>query len=263
MTRRYHPNAAWFAATALSLCFGCASQPTMRSPEPDVRLVAFGDSATRGPAGADYTGLLPFLLGVPASAVSNEGLSGETTDAGLRRLGVLIDGTIFPNADTLIYWQGGTDLVDFITSRDPELQLLAEPADSDLRAALEAELTRIGENIAAGVELGRTAGWTVYLATYYPPAPGLPCPVGESEVIRPEDAPALDAYVDALNARIRTVAADSGATLVDVADLGEALLANPLNYFNCNHLSALGNAQVAEWIAETVGTRRPRRDPHS
>lgn len=237
-----------------SLSGGCTSRLVLRPADPDVRIVALGDSATRGPAREDYPALLAELLGIPAGAVANEGVPGETTDMGLRRLNGLIDRAIFPNADVLIYWQGGTDVVDFVEARDSELRFLGDNLDPQLRAEFDAELNQIWENIAAAVAQARAAGWTVYLVTYYPLAAGVRCPLVALDELRPEEATVLDGYLEELNERIRAVAADGAATLVDAADVGETLLNDPANYLDCNHLSASGNAQVAELVAAAIGS---------
>jgi len=218
-----------------------------------VRYLAFGDSATAGPTERDYPDILREQLGLEPAGFANEGRGGETTAAGLERLRELIEQCTYPGVEVLLYWEGGNDATSFIEAHDRFL--LSSPLDADFRLApeLALELDGIEANVAAAVALGQEAGWSVYVATFYPLREDLDlCPALPLDFILPFQAQNANDYVLLLNERIRRAAEQSGAVLVDVAALGEALAADPDHYHDCNHLSALGNELVAELFASTL-----------
>ena len=110
----------------LALATGCVE---IGVPDPAVRYVAFGDSTTAGPSSRDYPDILRELLGLPAETFANEGMGGETTDEGLSRLESLLAGDIYPEAEFLLFWEGGNDITDFIQETDPFL--FFSPTDAD------------------------------------------------------------------------------------------------------------------------------------
>lgn len=246
------PATALIALTALALAvgllsYGCGSDAAIRFPEPAVRYVAFGDSSTAGPSDRDYPSFLADLLGEGSAAVGNEGLGGETTGQGLERLRSLIARGLFPNAHTMLYWQGGNDLVDWVSGVDRLLLLSPEADNYPLGAELEAKLDALQANIEAAIREGQQAGWRVLVATYYfLPRGSLNCEPLLLNVLLPGQADNANAYVRLLNERIGRAAANTGAELVDVADLDESLRGDGVNYHNCNHLSPAGNGIVAE-----------------
>lgn len=230
------------AGVTLCLC-GCND---VRFPDPNVRYVAFGDSMTAGPAPVDYPEVLAELLGEPADAFANEGSGGETTAAGLERLnGLIVDG-IFPNAHTLLYWQGGADVIAFLREMDPLLVISPDVAAYPFQEMLDQRLDQVQFNNEAVVQLGREAGWNVVLATY-PLRPQIPlsCEALPIPLMLPEQVVIANAYTRRLNERIRQAADNTGAVLVDVA-AEERLSENPLTFVDCNHLSEFGNRVVAE-----------------
>jgi hypothetical protein len=112
---------------------------------------------------------------------------------------------------------------------------------------LDNELERVGAELAEAISLGESAGLDVYVATYYPILSGFStCPAVPFDILLPGQAEHANEYVVLLNARIRQAAADAGAVLVDVAREADELADERDNYTNCNHLSAAGNARVAE-----------------
>jgi len=238
-----------------ALCTGClggvagCGQPV----QPDVAYLAFGDSSTAGASELSYVDYLPELLGVPDDALANEGSGGEGTADGLERLVLLFDQQIFPNAAVLLYWQGGNDVVDFVTAADP--LLLQSPADPGYpnHEALQAVLDETETNIRVAIRMARDAGLDVLVATYYfMPQLSLNCDALLLDLLLPFQAVNANDYTVMLNERIRQAAADEGAAVVDVAALDDVLRADPDNYENCNHLSDRGNEIVAELFADAI-----------
>lgn len=234
----------------LSIVAGCED---VRIPDPAVRYLAFGDSTTRGPSDLNYPDVLPELLGEEPAAFGNEGSGGETAAEGVERLRFLLEGGFFPNAHTLLYWQGGIDLMDFIGRTDPLVALSPGNADYPFRPALTAELDRIQADIEAALAQARGAGLSVYAATYFwPPETLTACDRLFLDFMLPGQARNVRGYVQLLNDRIRRAAANQGAVLVDVAEIAPLLAADPANFRNCNHLSEKGNRRVAEVFAESL-----------
>jgi len=220
----------------------------------DVRYLAFGDSATAGPSDRDYPDILREKLGEPPETFTNEGHGGETTDEGLDRLTDLISRGVYPNANGLLYWEGGNDINDFIEDNDP--LLLSSPASEDysLEAELNSKLDEIQENIEAAITAGQHAGMTVYAATYYLIPERLDeCEALFLDIILPGQAANANGYVRLLNERIRTAVLNTWATLVDVETMDDTLRGDSSEYYeNCTHLSAEGNEIVANLFAQYV-----------
>lgn len=232
---------------------GCAALPL---PNPDVRYIAFGDSASGG--GADgFPARLMELLGEPASSLAVESRGGETSDAGRDRFGTLLDQRIYPNAHTLLYWQGGADVIHFIRDHDPFLFHSPNDADYPYADVLADQFDRTQGNLETVIEGARRSGLDVFVATYFPIREDFAwCKALLLDVILPAQARRANDYIAALNERIRAAAAQGGATLVDVAAIGDELQSDASNYINCNHLSAAGNAIVADVFFETLGSAR-------
>ncbi len=240
-------------ACAASLLVGCGSGAAFRLPDPRVRYVAFGDSTTAGPAERDYGDFLIELLGIDATAFAIEGESEERIDDGVQRLRGLIAGGIYPNANTLLFWEGAKDLMDFIKDRDP--LLLRDPNDENypFTQQLEAKLDQIQDSLETAIRTAKEAGLDVYVATYFfLPRGSLNCDPLVLDVLLPGEADRANVYVARLNERIRQGAANEGATVVDVAALDDVLRDTPLNYHDCTHLSASGNAIVAEAFGQAI-----------
>ncbi len=224
--------------------WGCEAPPV---PDPAVRYVAFGDSTTDGPTDQDYPDFLRQKLGEAPETFAVEGSGGETSGAGLGRFREILDLGLYPNAHTLLYWQGAIAVLRFAVQVDP--LLLTSPLDpayahtSQLASHLDAMQSEIEEVIA----LARGAGLTVYVATYFlPPRFPVLCEPLLTRVFLPAQATAAEGYILMLNERIRAAAAARGATIVDVETIGDDLRWDPANYHDCNHLSAQGNEQAAE-----------------
>lgn len=234
----------------LLLSGGCVE---IRVPGPNVIYVAFGDSSTSGPSTRDYPDILRSLLGVAPETFANEGKSGETSGKGLDRLKSLIADEIYPDADVLLYWQGGTDISGYIKVHDPFLLASPDDADYPLSNDLSLRLSEIQLNIESAVLAARNARLRVYVATYYflrediDDCDALPLPI-----VLPSQAHNANAYITRLNERIRTAAANQDAVLVDVAAADDMLRQDQANYFDCDHLSEQGNAIVANLFLQAL-----------
>ena len=220
---------------------------TIRFTDPNAIYVAFGDSATDGPADRDYPDILRDRLALPVESFAKEGKDGETTSDGITRLEGLLAAEIFPSAEVLLYWQGGADLVDFIREVDPFLLFSPDDVDYPLSPQLESFLDDVQDNIQTALTAGREAGLNVFVATYFPIREDASlCDASPFGFLLPAQARRANSYTEVLNERIRNAATTARATLVDVATEGNAITASSDNYFNCNHLSSAGNAIVAD-----------------
>ena len=236
---------------SLATFAGCGT--TMAIPDPAVRFVAFGDSTTAGPADLSYPDFLPELLDQPADAIANEGIGGEDTGEGLNRLQELLDLALYPNATTLLYWQGGNDISAFIKEHDPFILETPDDTNFPFTEALTALLDQVQTNVEAAITSARGAGLAVFVATYYPMVPGIgDCDPLPLDTLLPTQSQRANVYLDLLNDRLRQAAANTGATLIDVAAIGNELTGDSVNYFNCNHLSEIGNETAAGLFATAI-----------
>ncbi len=232
---------------------GCGSDVFFRVPDPAVRYLPFGDSATAGPSERNYPDFLREFLGESEETFTNEGQSGETVSEGLDRLHLLIDNGIYPNAAVFLYWEGGNDIIDFIGRTDPFLLRSPEDADYPFETELNGELDRIQTTIETTLQTAQDEGMDVYVATYFALAPGVTeCGALPFNIALPQQIERANAYTGRLNDRIRRAAAARGATLVDIASFNPTFQADPANFFNCNHLSAAGNEIVARLFLNSV-----------
>jgi hypothetical protein len=236
----------------ISPAVGCSSN-TPLMPDPSVRYLALGDSSTSGSSGRNYPEILSALLGQPPGIIANQGRGGETTGEGLDRLRQLLSLGIYPNAETLLYWQGGADIIDLI--RQVDGLLLSSPIESDYPYSerLIETLDRIQTNIEAAIAEGQRAGLSVYVATYFSLREATAqCDPMFLQVIQPSQAHNANGYVSLLNERIRQAAMNTGAVVVDIASVDGILQADDANFLNCNHLSAKGNEIVAQLYLEAL-----------
>jgi len=247
--RRFSSGFITLIMPILYLCTGCSTAIT---PDPNVRFIAFGDSTTAGPTDREYWQILQEKMGQPPEAFAGQGNGGEGSTEGLQRLQDLITHGIYPNAQVLLYWQGGDDLVEFVKTRDPLLLLSPDDPNYPFSADLDQQLNQMQQNIQQAIQLARDAGWTVYVATYYPLQPNKPCKPLPLSVLLSSQAVNANAYVVKLNERIRQAAQNQNATLVDVATLAQTLQADPANYHDCNHLSEQGNRIAADLFYSIV-----------
>lgn len=163
-TRRWIQYAYTILPFMLAGLCGC---PSTQPPDPAVRYIAFGDSSTQGPAERDYPAILGELLDVPADAVALEGRHGETAAEGLDRLRQMLSRDTYPNAHTLLYWQGATAIIDFIEEQDPFLIYSPMDADYPYPSELDALLDDIQADIESAIDQAHDAGLTVYIANYF------------------------------------------------------------------------------------------------
>jgi GDSL-like Lipase/Acylhydrolase len=244
---------AAFSLILIWSAIGCGDN-RIPIPDPSARYLAFGDSGTSGNSGGDYPDILSELLSQPPGTVANQGRGGETTGEGLDRLRRLISLDIYPNVHTLLYWEGGADIIEFIREVDGEL--LSSPAASGYpySGRLTETLDRIQTNIETAISEGQMAGLSVYVATCFSlREAAAPCDPLSLHVILSSQAQNANGYVSLLNERIRQAAANKGAILVDIASADDVLHADDSNFVNCNHLSDKGNAVIAQVFAEALG----------
>ena len=234
----------------LVLLGGCAD---LRLPDPAVIYVAFGDSSTAGPSERDYPDILRELLDEPPEAFANEGNGGEAASEGLVRLEMLLSNETYPNAEVLLYWQGGNEITDFIREFDPFLLFSPDDSDYPFTEVLTRQLEATQEDLESVIEMARGAGLEVFVATYYfvDESFGI-CQAFPLDLVLPQQAQRANEYLLLLNEHIRAATANQGAILVDVATLDDALRADRENYFDCNHLSAQGNAFVAAVFFDAI-----------
>ncbi len=158
----------------------------------------------------------------------------------------LLNNEMYPNAEVLLYWEGGNNITDFIKHHDP--LLLTSPDDDDylFAGSLAADLDDIQDDIESAVRAARDAGLEVHVATYFHLRESIDqCPALPLDILLPYQAQRANVYIAMLNARIRQAVLGEGATLVDVESINDTLHVDEDNYHNCNHLSAQGNELVA------------------
>lgn len=233
---------------ALCLVAGCPNLPN-----PNVRYIAFGDSSTTGTdEGRDYPDLLREMLGAEPATFANEGKGGEPSGDGLARLRRLLSAEFYPNATTLLYWEGGNDVVTFLKESDPLLLLAPSAVNYPLTEKLTIVLNTAEANIGAAIKAGQEAGLDVYVATYSPrPLAILPCKPLLIPLMLPEQAAHANEYTVLLNERIRRAVGQTGAVLVDVA-ADSQLANNPAFWENCNHFNEQGNSIAAGLFAAAL-----------
>lgn len=245
------------AVLALALFWslmGCADEVLV--PDPAVRYLAFGDSSTRGSSGRPYVDFLPDLLGLAPEKFANQGQGGERTSEGLERLRGLISRGIYPNAHTLLYWEGGGDIVALLRQVDGLLVFSPMAPGYPYATQLGETLDRLQANIEAAITEGQAAGMTVYVATYFFLRETIaPCEPLFLEFILPSQAANANGYISLLNERIRLAATNKGATLVDIASADATIRGDGANFLNCNHLGEKGNAIVAQLFAQALDNK--------
>jgi lysophospholipase L1-like esterase len=243
MKTRRHFICAALCGTILALG-GCGA---FTLPDPDVHYIAFGDSTTDGPSDRDYWDILRERLGEDPIRFANEGQGGESTEDGLQRLQSIIAFETYPNATTLLLWQGGNDIIQFIGETDSLLIFSPDSTDYPAAGRLTELLDDAQSNLEQQISAAQAAGWKVYVATLFPiRVQTSSCdPLPLNILLAPQAANA-NVYVRRLNDRIGLAAENTDATLVDIESRSDEINASGENYFDCNHLSAAGNAIAAD-----------------
>ena len=256
--RSIHPCAYCRARIVLALpliysVIGCSDYGVLM-PDPSVHYVAFGDSETSGSSGRDYPEILAELLGQTPDIIANQGRGGETTAEGLDRLRDLLSLGIYPNAQVLLYWEGGADIIDLIREVDGLLLFSPSASNYPYSNRLIEVLDHIQANIETVISEGQAAGMKVYVATYFSLRETIAsCDPLFLDIMLPSQARNANGYISLLNERIRQAAVNKEATVVDIASADDVLLADNANYLNCNHLSGKGNGIVAQLFADALG----------
>lgn len=160
---------------------------------------------------------------------------------------------IYPNAHTLLYWEGAGGIIDFITQVDG--LLLRSPNDSGYpyTSQLNERLDNIQTHIESAIQAAQEKGLKVYIATYFfSPEIIARCDRLLLNTILPLQARNANAYIELLNDRIRKAASNKSATLVDIAAADATLRADNANYSDCSHLSTAGNTIVADLFLNVI-----------
>ncbi len=248
MNRRKFP--AWAACCLTIVALGGCGEFTL--PDPNVHYIAFGDSTTNGPSDRDYWDILRERLGEERDRFANEGKGGESTEDGLPRLQQLLARKIYPNATTLLLWQGGNDIIQFIGRTDSLLIFSPNSADYPFDNQLDEQLDESQANLEQQIIAAQDAGLEVYVATQFPirEQTGTCDPLPLDILLAPQAVNA-NVYIRRLNDRIRLAAQNTGATLVDIETRSDEITSSNENYFDCNHLSEEGNAIAADEFLKT------------
>lgn len=229
-------------AIAVLFCGGCVE---LRVPDPRVRYIAFGDSSTAGSTDGAYPEILITLLGEESEVMASEGRGGETSEVGLERLTQLLSDQIYPNAEVILYWEGGNDMTEFIKDRDPLLLISPDDPDYARTDELEQRLEQIEANVEAAIVASQQAGLRVFVGTYFFLREDVAeCGALPLDIILPAQARNANDYLARVNEVIRSAALRQGAAVVDIAAHG-TIEQDAANYVDCNHLSEKGNAMVA------------------
>lgn len=251
MTRRVIVGTT-LSLTLICAGFGCGEH-NLLIPDPAVRYLVFGDSSISGHPSLNIPDILPELLGQPKETFANQGKGGETASAGLERLRRILSLGVYPNAHTLLYWEGGADIINLIREVDILLLFSPDAADYPDFSRLNEVLAHVQDTVETVIAEGRGAGLNVYVATYFSLREAVtPCDPLFLDIILPAQARNANVYVSLLNGRIRLAAINQGAVVVEVASADDLLHNDEANFLNCNHLSSQGNEIVARIFADTL-----------
>ncbi len=233
---------------------GCDSL-SFTVPDPNVNYIAFGGSNTNGPSSRDYWDILRESLGEDPIRFANEGQGGESTEDGLGRLQGIIARQTYPNTTTLLLWQGGNDVIDFIGGTDSLLIFSPNSSDYPFAGRLTELLDDTQANLEQQISAAMAEGWEVYVATFFPIREQTSsCDPLPLNILLTPQAINANVYISRLNDRIRQAAENSGATLVDIESRSDEITASGENYFDCNHLSAAGNTIAADEFLKAFET---------
>lgn len=235
-------------ASVAVLAAGCGSVVW-----PEVRYVALGDSITGTLDSDTWPRFLIDSLEIADEAFAAEGSGGRTAAGGFERLGEILDLGTYPDATVLIYFLGGVDVIDFVGSIDPELTMAPSAGQYMFGDAWNALLDDVRAAMRATLELARATGFEIYMATYFAlPAGVAPCAALGGAALSSDQAERVNEYVALLNEVISDLAAEFGATLVDLRLADEALLESPAHFADCTHPSKRGAEIIAARFAEAL-----------
>lgn len=97
-----------YAALATMLALSACGKPKLSSLGSDAVILAFGDSLTAGKGTSKDTSYPAALAQLSGREVINAGVSGETTEQGLRRLPDILDET---DPHLMVLMHGGNDIL--------------------------------------------------------------------------------------------------------------------------------------------------------
>ena len=217
---------------------------------PSVILVCFGDSATKGAVEEHYPGYIEEWIQPDSDDVANEGKSGETSSEGLNRLQDIIDSDEFPNAQVYAIWEGGNDLIDWLSEIDRFMFFDPSKPWYPYTTELSEKLAEIKENLKDMITLVKDSGAVPVLGTYYYLMSFKKCKYSPFNFLLPFMTRKLNHYVDKLNNMVNELSVEEDVILSNInGDLGTMPY---WCYYDFNHANALGNKLIAEVWFETV-----------
>ena len=225
-------------------------------PDPAVRYICFGDSATAGFPPDTYPAYLEQALvanqGEEPGSVANQGQVGDMACLSYGRLQERIDDTLYPNAHTVLYWMGGNDLFYFLYERYSQLDLNHGPLPGEI-----SEIQAFAECIRHAAGIIRSESLAVIVGTYFQIIPGKPITgIDDPQGLTPEQAVFANQYVDVLNDAILDMAQDEGIPVAPIHLLG-VLCGSPDCYHDGMHPKELGYQLVADvWYQAIVAASR-------
>jgi len=227
-----------------------------------VRYICFGDSATAGLPDGSYPAYLEQLLvaynGEQAGCVANQGQVGDIACPELRRLEERIADTMYPNAHTVLFWEGGNDLFYYLYEHysDPvnvKFTLDHGPLPEEIPAisAIALDCIRHAAGIIRDNSLAPIVG-TYFKVIPGKPITGIPGPDG----LTTEQAGFVNEYVDVLNGAILAMAQAEGIPVAPIHTLG-VLGGSPDYYHDGMHPSKEGYQLVAAvWYQAILAASR-------
>jgi hypothetical protein len=143
--------------------------------------------------------------------------------------------------------------LEFVASIDPLLTTAPSDGQFMFGGALSARMDTVRTVMRATLERARTAGFEIYIVTYFSlPAGVAPCAASGGAALSSDQAARVNEYVALLNEVISDLAVGLGATLIDLRLANEALLGPPAHFADCTHPSKSGAEIIAAHFAETL-----------
>jgi lysophospholipase L1-like esterase len=122
MQRSSHIRKLFFALAAIIISSACTSGPSLPPLAPDAKILAFGDSLTRG-TGAEPSESYPEVLSrIIGRTVVNAGIPGEISADGAARLAGLLESE---RPQLVIICHGGNDFLQRLDRQETARNLLA------------------------------------------------------------------------------------------------------------------------------------------